>query len=410
MTLPEIRRAIESLDNFYSDGVVFEGSMARCSWEAGMDIDSDSSTKGDESLHRDELKSHWSKDSAAESDIVFASRSPVDDGSHGHWPEYTEADWGLYSPVSSSDSRRFLEDLKMWESPRTPPAIRSPVSSSVGSLPSLPVTPNGVDATFGDRVNIAPQNGLTLDTECCARKTHRDSMVSYSSTGSSMMQTALDYDPYSSSFFLASSGFPSKASLEMPSTVDLVDDEEEDDEDDDDEEDVRNGMETASSWEYAVTNMSYQSMLRTRSFLTCQNIVGEMNSAPSPSSNDSWPQFRDLSVSRPIPIPFSLPIPIPSSTRHGDPSLLSPSARSCPSNKKSTHESNKSKAGIFKFFPRSPRFSVSLSHESTISRSRTPSPPPRQPWTFAPSRSRTPAPTGKRLWFSPGKLFAPSAP
>jgi hypothetical protein len=43
----------------------------------------------------------------------------------------SEADWGLSSPVSSSGSRRF----KMWESPRTP-AIRPPVSSSVGSLPS----------------------------------------------------------------------------------------------------------------------------------------------------------------------------------------------------------------------------------------------------------------------------------
>ena len=39
MTLHEIRRAIEILDNFYSDGVVFEGSIA---WEAGMDSDSDS--------------------------------------------------------------------------------------------------------------------------------------------------------------------------------------------------------------------------------------------------------------------------------------------------------------------------------------------------------------------------------
>jgi serine/threonine-protein kinase ULK1 len=51
MTLPEIRRVIEALDNFYSEGVVFEGSMTRCSWEAGMDIDSDSSTKGDDSLY-----------------------------------------------------------------------------------------------------------------------------------------------------------------------------------------------------------------------------------------------------------------------------------------------------------------------------------------------------------------------
>jgi serine/threonine protein kinase len=32
MTLPELRLAIQDVDNFYSDGVVFEGSMARCPW------------------------------------------------------------------------------------------------------------------------------------------------------------------------------------------------------------------------------------------------------------------------------------------------------------------------------------------------------------------------------------------
>lgn len=39
MTLSELREAIENVDSFYSEAVVFEGSMARCPWEAGMDIE-----------------------------------------------------------------------------------------------------------------------------------------------------------------------------------------------------------------------------------------------------------------------------------------------------------------------------------------------------------------------------------
>ncbi|KAF8903373.1 kinase-like domain-containing protein [Gymnopilus junonius] len=42
-TLREVRYAIEEATTFYSDGAVFEGSMARCPWESGMDIDSASS-------------------------------------------------------------------------------------------------------------------------------------------------------------------------------------------------------------------------------------------------------------------------------------------------------------------------------------------------------------------------------
>ena len=51
MTLRDVRYAIERVDNLYSDGVVFEGSMARCPWEAGMEIDNlSSSSAHDETL------------------------------------------------------------------------------------------------------------------------------------------------------------------------------------------------------------------------------------------------------------------------------------------------------------------------------------------------------------------------
>lgn len=82
MTLPELRLAMEDLDNFYSEGVIFEGSMARCPWEAGMEIDSGSSTKDNSPRGKsmqDDLKSCWSKDS----EIVFAPHSAVGDSTYG---------------------------------------------------------------------------------------------------------------------------------------------------------------------------------------------------------------------------------------------------------------------------------------------------------------------------------------
>jgi len=50
MTLREVRYAIEEVTNFYSDGVVFEGSMARCPWEAVMEIDNASSSSSPEDV------------------------------------------------------------------------------------------------------------------------------------------------------------------------------------------------------------------------------------------------------------------------------------------------------------------------------------------------------------------------
>jgi hypothetical protein len=42
ITLRELRRQIRLIDSFYSDDAIFEGSMARCPWEAGVDLESES--------------------------------------------------------------------------------------------------------------------------------------------------------------------------------------------------------------------------------------------------------------------------------------------------------------------------------------------------------------------------------
>lgn len=37
-SIPEIRAALSQVDNFYSMDAIFEGNVARCSWEAGVDL------------------------------------------------------------------------------------------------------------------------------------------------------------------------------------------------------------------------------------------------------------------------------------------------------------------------------------------------------------------------------------
>jgi hypothetical protein len=46
-SLHEVRYAIEEINSFHSDDVVFEGSIARCPWEFSMDVNSASSSNGD---------------------------------------------------------------------------------------------------------------------------------------------------------------------------------------------------------------------------------------------------------------------------------------------------------------------------------------------------------------------------
>ena len=384
MTLREIRNAIQDVDNFYSDGVIFEGSMARCPWEAGMDIDSDSSTKGENpprNQSREELKSHWSRESAPESDMMFASESTAEQSTTTFepWPECSSctATWGLESPVSSTDSQRISS--KMWESPQTPSVSHSPTTPSVESISSLPVTPNGVDTSFGVKVNMVSQKPLTLDIDC-GRFRQNPSVASLSS-GSSMMQTAIDYGPYTSSFFLATPATPSKHSMAMPSTVDFGDESE-------DSKDM-------DTWEKAGAETSYCSVdSGTMSSPTCHEIVcdGTSPTVESPTN--------DIILEN-----------TPAMTKTSPKSQL-----------KKLSES-RLRGPLFKFFPRSPRSSPSFSRGSGFGRSRTPSPPLKQPWTFTPSRPRTSAGLNtqdvscrrtaglmsKRHWFSPGKFFAATA-
>ena len=47
-TLREMRQAVKEIENFYSPDVVFEDSMARCPWEAGVNVADDGEEEGED--------------------------------------------------------------------------------------------------------------------------------------------------------------------------------------------------------------------------------------------------------------------------------------------------------------------------------------------------------------------------
>jgi hypothetical protein len=228
MTLREVRYAIQRVTTFYSDGVIFEGSMARCPWESGMDIDSASSDTNPYANPSDpspvdstyiesvdpHLVSRWSKGST--SDIVFAQYSAAD-SSYGAplWTTYSScgATWAFESPISSdSDHDPFRMDL--FNRTETHSSSSSPKST-------LPTTPNALEMSYGSRiVKPEPRPGLLINTNIPLPRIYEAnaSMASYSA-GTSMMQTAIEYDPYSSMYFLSRPVSPSKGIVVIPDSA-----------------------------------------------------------------------------------------------------------------------------------------------------------------------------------------------
>ncbi|KAG6812468.1 hypothetical protein H0H92_002733 [Tricholoma furcatifolium] len=201
MTLREVRHAIEDVQTFYSDTAIFEGSMARCPWEAGMDIDSETSEEEPRDVlppsksEKVDFISHWSKDS--NSDIIFAKHdstgSLADDSIYGFA-------WTGYSPGKEAKSLESPTPSLAWLE-RSP----TPVSPASSGTPSLPATPNNFDTRFEDKAAIHTRKGLTIETDF-AHQAHyyytSASLATSRSNGTSTMQTAVDFDPYSSQFFI----------------------------------------------------------------------------------------------------------------------------------------------------------------------------------------------------------------
>lgn len=228
MTLREVRYAIEEVTNFYSEGVVFEGSMARCPWEAGMEIDSGSSASNAEDVGPQSppahstssgfrqgvvdphahLHSYWSKDSNP--GIISAGQSLVAGSSYGaQWTKRSScvATWGaLETPGISLDSDRGQFHMDLYNSTQSSGLTRSPSSS-------LPTTPNSLDASFLPSISNANPRfggmGLMINTNIPRPRIYDydaadNGLVASYSTHTSLMHTAIEYDPYSSMFYLNS--------------------------------------------------------------------------------------------------------------------------------------------------------------------------------------------------------------
>ncbi|TFK72070.1 kinase-like protein [Pluteus cervinus] len=219
-TLPEIRMALEEVTTFYSDGVIFEGSMARCPWEEGMDVDdSDSSTQEDvpappsKSDNGDaRSRSLWSKESSV--GVIIANRTLEDQSSYGRWEEF--ASYGLdYRKSPPSQSYRNFSEMDTYDRPHTPLSAPCSLSSTDSESSSLPNTPGKLAVTFAAAsAEAEPRKGLTIDTNYNSNQLyHANDSVTIYSASSEMVPGTLD-DP--SSYFLSSSAILSRPSITMP--------------------------------------------------------------------------------------------------------------------------------------------------------------------------------------------------
>ncbi|KAG5650001.1 hypothetical protein H0H81_001119 [Sphagnurus paluster] len=421
ITLRELRIAIEDIDTFYSDNAIFEGSMARCPWEAGMDIDSSSPQATTDNMPAQksegvEFVSHWSKDSASE--IVFAKHNSSDSLAE-------ELAYGRSWKYSSSGATRAIESpsssIAWLERSATP---LSPVSSGNSSLP---VTPNSHDLLFGSRASAPPRKGLTIETNFAQPRYYNPnaSMAGSHSSGTSMMQTAVEYDAYSSSLFFTTAPSESKASLPVSMSTSFDDKE----------------MSSPSIWASSATEMSSPSCYSSSS----SDDSGEMafTRSDTPSPDVAWPEYPSQvqCLSRLSPSQPSSPVYV---------TMTDVTSSSRPSNSfftfKKSHDgttSTRAKAAsvsIFnpiKFFPRAApptppptppaaprpggRYYATTNAYPPSARYQAPpathfpafwDDPPSQeqhpaPIAIPPPRSQDYGPRAQRHhWFNPGKLFA----
>lgn len=434
MTLSEVRSAIEGIDSFYSEGVAFEGSMARCSWEVGVDIESESdeSAKGEpeelpqQEENKSDLKSYWSRDSDSE----MAYTSPSAETQQSSWMDYSScgASWGFdKSERSCSPSPPPEGTYAMYDAPRTPPSTYSPLSARS----SLPVTPEGLDIPMEYRSD-APRKPLRVDTDLGRRRFFEGGLAAADSE--SIMQTAVEssiYDPFAaSSFFLASPPPASAMSMAMPSSVNL-------------HSPVSTAKDVASmsSWDYSADEEDDDSSSspsistgRANSILELDEEFDVEDMIVSPDAHYSGESSSQRNTQPRALLPaFTLFSGTASSAPASSTPFSSPS--------KKTNDDKAKSGSLFSSiftFPRSPRTSAisiepSESQDSSVSEAfipmrtmhRSPSPssittswhmrsspkPTTMPLNIPNSACRQDARIlrSKRHWFSPGKLFATGA-
>ena len=213
ITLREMRLGFQSIESFYSPDVIFEDSMARCPWEAGLNVDPDSDSSAEAEPEPQDLSEHqerqkqqddfasvWSDGS--DSEMVFAREGSLHPKGSPSWassfdtrrPEDGVAASAYSRSMSPSpDTTSPYTTTKLFDALQTPgqsPASTYSVLSSSPSIPSPPVTPHG-GSTWGEGRAGRPKLVLTVDTET-HRPEYYDNSVTMLSATESSMHTALD--------------------------------------------------------------------------------------------------------------------------------------------------------------------------------------------------------------------------
>ena len=191
--------------------------MARCSWEAGIDITGGSQPE-DSSFdmppheqQEEEPRSAWSRDSSA--DMVFAAPSRADSGSWVPYPASgaTWGDSGLRTDTPSQRSASFLT----YDDQRTPSSSSSMYSQAL-SGPYASTADE--DSTYVDGSMRRKPEALSIST---ASELLYEGSIVMRSADSTTMHTALESPVAYSSFFLSSSVSVSKPSYAAPATFEV---------------------------------------------------------------------------------------------------------------------------------------------------------------------------------------------
>lgn len=188
--MTEMKEYVKRIDNFYSDDVVFEGSMARCTWELGMDVGSDTGESQQaevvEASKTNASVSRWSSDSKSDASMVFATYSAAQKAA---WrPSVSNSETcAVEASMRSSSFPTSLISLPrtQFQTSRSSQSTWSiPSPSPSPSFDSLPVTPDNPSATFATK-------RLTINTDNCATTYYRHS-VAMKTDASLSMYTAME--------------------------------------------------------------------------------------------------------------------------------------------------------------------------------------------------------------------------
>jgi hypothetical protein len=155
ISLIDLRAAVEGVSTFYADHVIFEGNLARCSWEAGVDLGN-----GTVSNPLVERKPVPTIPEGIDPYRVF-SISPTTNSCASIMDISTRPCWQGYSDPKTSNVRGVYDD-----EPGTPYTESSARSSSCSSDLSTPATPCSVNQGNHDFARVKLDDTYVRQRHC----------------------------------------------------------------------------------------------------------------------------------------------------------------------------------------------------------------------------------------------------